>query len=869
MKHLRHFLALLLITFSIFPGAMGYLLAESSNQVTGVAPAENETSDFQMIKLLIQNNQLSSARQKIESELKKKDHPQLHLLLARVFAAKGQKQKGLNYLTNLIETKGRVVFTRIRGQFLAEMGYLQSAKEDFLYVNEQQGGTSPALLKQLAALSRAEGNFRKALRYIKKAVKQQSQDAALWYEKARIELGLTLIDEARLSSLKAIELDPKVFDHHKMYVDILGFYKSGKGLEGHLRKMAVIFPNNPWVALRLSALLLGKNNYHEAREVLKSSLKVHPKNADLLFQIGTVLAATENLKHAAVVYHAGLGVQPNSTWAKIQLAKIYLKLKNLKSAIQLLEAAFKDKTKDMMVYETLAKYYNQTNDTAASEKVIIAGLKIRPDSPYLLLEYADFLLKNHDRTGAIRALEEALSLQKSNYMIYAKLGNLYRLNREYEKAENYLETAIEINGKASWIRAFYVELLVQQKRWEDALDILDDMIELGKKDYWPHTKKAIIEIQIEEYEDALRSVENAIRYGGKKFLLELIKAEILEYLEKYKEAEYVYLNALKKQPHNGTVLTKLAFIQVHLDLQRAQKTVHQAIQIDRLDLSILALTRYLEGKKGDDLGGKDKKRIEEVYQHLIEKNLASAEDGLDDLKSDGDPAWVYLNYLCETIFEKSPITPIDLSKFTISSLTPVQLMYLGEYAIEFEQYEIAKEIFETLLEKSPGSLWGIGKLALCYENLKMNSEAVRFFETYLEKRGESLWALSRVALLYDLLKRPEASENAYLKILEKNPNDNVALNNLAWLYLNTEDPKLRKVNEALELSIKAIKLSATSANLDTLAEAYYQKGEYKRALRAIQGALNKEKEKSDYFKKQKKKILKAIKLEAMKKKESF
>jgi len=78
------------------------------------------------------------------------------------------------------------------------------------------------------------------------------------------------------------------------------------------------------------------------------------------------------------------------------------------------------------------------------------------------------------------------------------------------------------------------------------------------------------------------------------------------------------------------------------------------------------------------------------------------------------------------------------------------------------------------------------------------------------------------------------------------------------MYLTTDKPEMKKIDDALRLSLKAVKRSPSSANLDTLAEAYYQKGIFNKALKAIERALDQDRGNSDYFKKQKKKILKAL-----------
>ena len=123
----------------------------------------------------------------------------------------------------------------------------------------------------------------------------------------------------------------------------------------------------------------------------------------------------------------------------------------------------------------------------------------------------------------------------------------------------------------------------------------------------------------------------------------------------------------------------------------------------------------------------------------------------------------------------------------------------------------------------------------------------------------NLWGQLRLALNYDLAQQGRLSEEVYQQILAKRPGEAIALNNLAWLYATSTDPALKsKIDDALALSLKAVSLSPSSANLDTLAEIYYIQKDYEKALKTIERALDQDRKSLDYFKKQKKKILKAL-----------
>ncbi|MGC8720027.1 MAG: M48 family metalloprotease, partial [Thermodesulforhabdaceae bacterium] len=94
-----------------------------------------------------------------------------------------------------------------------------------------------------------------------------------------------------------------------------------------------------------------------------------------------------------------------------------------------------------------------------------------------------------------------------------------------------------------------------------------------------------------------------------------------------------------------------------------------------------------------------------------------------------------------------------------------------------------------------------------------------------------------------------------LRLFRDNPE---ILNNLAWLYA-TAPPPFRKPDKAVELAEQATKLSPRSPHIwDTLAEAYYAKGAYHKALSAINKAIALASPPDDYYLRQKEKIEKKL-----------
>lgn len=113
---------------------------------------------------------------------------------------------------------------------------------------------------------------------------------------------------------------------------------------------------------------------------------------------------------------------------------------------------------------------------------------------------------------------------------------------------------------------------------------------------------------------------------------------------------------------------------------------------------------------------------------------------------------------------------------------------------------------------------------------------------------------SELGYIYSLQDNFTEAEQNFLKAIELNPDDAYALNNLAWLYCENGV----KIDEAIAYAERACSIEESKDSfLDTLAEAYYLKGEHWKAFNAIKRALEINPE-SEYIQKQFDKIKKAF-----------
>lgn len=107
-------------------------------------------------------------------------------------------------------------------------------------------------------------------------------------------------------------------------------------------------------------------------------------------------------------------------------------------------------------------------------------------------------------------------------------------------------------------------------------------------------------------------------------------------------------------------------------------------------------------------------------------------------------------------------------------------------------------------------------------------------------------------------KQYDQAERTLKRGVELYPDYPDLCNNLAWLYA-TAPPPYRNPEKALKYALKAITLDSSKPHIwDTLAEAYFALGDYRKALEAIERAVELDPS-SSYYRSQRLKILKSLK----------
>jgi Zn-dependent protease with chaperone function len=120
----------------------------------------------------------------------------------------------------------------------------------------------------------------------------------------------------------------------------------------------------------------------------------------------------------------------------------------------------------------------------------------------------------------------------------------------------------------------------------------------------------------------------------------------------------------------------------------------------------------------------------------------------------------------------------------------------------------------------------------------------------LLKEPDNIELYQGLAMVYQHLGKNEEAIETYKRILDLDANHAVSLNNLAWLLVTLPNEELRNPERALELAKKAVAIERSPVFLDTLAEAYYVNGLIQEAVKTIREAIALATENRGYYEKQ-------------------
>lgn len=162
------------------------------------------------------------------------------------------------------------------------------------------------------------------------------------------------------------------------------------------------------------------------------------------------------------------------------------------------------------------------------------------------------------------------------------------------------------------------------------------------------------------------------------------------------------------------------------------------------------------------------------------------------------------------------------------------LSSLVELYLKQDLTEKAIPILEKLIKLEPDKNDNLMVLGDLYIKNNMKEKGLYLYQRIIEKDPKNIKVLFEIGNIFYKQRKYQKTISALKNLLNHDPNHAPSLNRLAWIYAIQGE----NLDEGIKLSRKSLQLKPNTAGyLDTLAELYYKKKQYKKAIETINQAI--------------------------------
>lgn len=771
-------------------------------------------------------------------------------LLAQTLASQGKLKDLLDIQTNGLSVAAQTQILAAQAATLIAQNKFDQAEAKISHALSLDLNSASALTEQ-ARLLTTKSELAQARNQLENLLKQDSTYAPAWSLLGEIHRREQQPEKAEAAFAKAIEyrlnnfadrlkrtlvrIELKKYDKAQADIDILN-RKLPQYFETHYAQGLVHFfqQRYPQAQASFEAALKGNEGYQQAQFYLGATYDLLGQHEQAEHYISRFVAAN-----------------PNNIASRRVLAQIRLRAGEFTEVEKLLLPVIRTKEDDIDSLKMLASAYMQQGRGSEGITLFSKIATLQPDSAIAQLDLASALLVNGDESKGLKQLDAALALDptkqnfadeilirhyllRKNFNKAFTAANSYRLRNpelaepykllglihlakqeiqtaktDFEKARKLAPGDILANHSLASLAMQNNDYAVTRQHYEEVLthhsDHLDTLMKLSiideregrEEDMINHLKQAIA-----AHPEAVQPRTSLARHHLSKGAPEQVTAALGDLQQ--------------TQIKNPLVLTVLG------QSQLAQRAATDAkITFDRLiDLQPeSAQAHYLLALAHAQLGNTQKLELELKKTIALESNhlparLALARVSL--LQQNTEEAKQQLATLKKNAPDNPDVMTLEATLARVSGKQDKAL-------------DIYTEVFENVSSST-------SMLALAQQKWGMDDKegTLTLLEQWLEQHPQDVSARLRLAHALSSLKRTTDAVEQYEMVLAESENNLAALNNLAWL-LTKSSPK-----QALKYAEKANSLAPGSAEItDTLAMILMENGEFERALRINERAINK------------------------------
>ena len=281
----------------------------------------------------------------------------------------------------------------------------------------------------------SQGNISEAIKYYQYFINQGFKDHQVFSNYGVILKGFGKLQEAEVSTRKAIELKPDYADAYSNLGGILKDLGKLQDAEVSTRKAIELKPDYAMAHSNLGTILKDLGNLQEAEFSTRKAIELKPDYAEAYANLGTILKDLGNLQEAEFSTRKAIELKPDWAGAHYNLGNILKDLGKLQDAELSYRKTIKIKPDYAEAYANLGNILIEFGKSQEAFKYWIKSAELKPENEKCVKTLAVNLCLEKKYDLALNYL----SKNKSNSCQSLYLGCLLSLDREKEFTEKYQE----------------------------------------------------------------------------------------------------------------------------------------------------------------------------------------------------------------------------------------------------------------------------------------------------------------------------------------------------------------------------------------------------------------------------------------------
>ena len=457
---------------------------------------------------------------------------------------------------------------------------------DFLKEAEKRVPKNAAIAYELSQIYTYKGSFTSALNYAEKAVDLDGQNEWYLLQLAYLYRSNSLHKEALEAYEKLHALEPKnlifAFSLAEAYLYVGKSKEAIKVLDDIEAQMGV----SEEISYQKRDLYLKMGDKKSAIKTMESLVEAYPDNPMFVGGLAETHQSVGNLDEAKKLFKKVLAMDPDNGVAHFSLFQLYANQNDEEAAISSLKQAF---LSDMLTIDlkidVLLKMYemNVSEYNKASYDLLDILVQIHPEDAKTFSIYGDFLNRDNRIKEAVEKYKQAVKLDPSKFTIWNEILLLQAQTNQIDSLEKSSAKAIELFPTQPSVFLFNGLANLQLKNYEKAIEslnagkalVLDDKLVMSQfyqylAEAYHHEKEH--KKSDENFDNYLKiDPNNASVLNNYSYYLSLRK-------EKLNKAEEMMQKVMKMHPNNATFLDTYGWVLYQKgDYAKAKETLKKAL----------------------------------------------------------------------------------------------------------------------------------------------------------------------------------------------------------------------------------------------------------------------------------------------------